>query len=124
MHGEWSLDIHWECASTESVANFSADMTMSDYGATVGVIDPTKAGQPSHAPHQTDERNGHLEHGRLPRRQPRHADGLSDKRHGQLADGKWKHRPVRDRSAFIDSTGLVSPEETMSRTRWFIRMCR
>jgi hypothetical protein len=51
MHGEWSLDIHREWGSTESVANFSADMTMSDYGSTGGVIDPTKAGQSPHTHH-------------------------------------------------------------------------
>jgi hypothetical protein len=45
MHGAWSLDLHgaWD------KADFSAVMTMSDYGTTqAGAIDPTQAGQSPH----------------------------------------------------------------------------
>jgi len=48
MHGQWSLDLQrwW------GVADFSADMTMSDYGTTEsGAIDATKGGQSPHTHH-------------------------------------------------------------------------
>lgn len=48
MHGQWSLDLQrwW------GVADFSADMTMSDYGTTAaGAIDATKGGQSPHTHH-------------------------------------------------------------------------
>ena len=47
MHGQWSLDLQrwW------GVADFSADMTMSDYGTTAGVLDATKGGQSAHTHH-------------------------------------------------------------------------
>jgi hypothetical protein len=47
MHGQWSLDLQpwW------GIANFSADMTMSDYGSTAGVLDATKGGQSAHTHH-------------------------------------------------------------------------
>ncbi len=46
MHGQWSLDLHeW------GTADFSVDMTMSDYGMTNGVFDATKGGQGSHTHH-------------------------------------------------------------------------
>ncbi len=46
MHGQWSLDIHeW------GTADFAADMTMSDYGMTNGVLDATKGGQSPHTHH-------------------------------------------------------------------------
>ena len=55
MHGQWSLDIH-EWGLT---ADFYADMTMSDYGTTNGVLDATKGGQnPTHASHPADQRAG------------------------------------------------------------------
>ncbi|MGB6745509.1 MAG: hypothetical protein WBE38_17820 [Terracidiphilus sp.] len=45
MHGQWSLDLHGEWDR----ADFSAVMTMSDYGTTpLGAIDPTQAGQTPH----------------------------------------------------------------------------
>lgn len=38
MHGQWSMDVNREWGS----ADFSADMTMSDYGKTsMGAVDPT-----------------------------------------------------------------------------------
>ena len=47
MHGQWSIDLH-EWSST---ADFLADMTMSDYGSTNGVLDATKGGQNAHTHH-------------------------------------------------------------------------
>jgi hypothetical protein len=46
MHGRWSMDLHeW------GTADFLAEMTMSDYGMTNGVLDATKGGQGSHTHH-------------------------------------------------------------------------
>ena len=46
MHGQWSLDLRaW------GTADFFADMTMSDYGTTNGVLDGTKGGQNAHTHH-------------------------------------------------------------------------
>jgi hypothetical protein len=46
MHGQWSMDLHeW------GTADFLADMTMSDYGTTNGVLDATKGGQNAHTHH-------------------------------------------------------------------------
>jgi hypothetical protein len=47
MHGQWTLDLQrwW------GVADFTADMTMSDYGTTAGVLDATKGGQGAHTHH-------------------------------------------------------------------------
>jgi hypothetical protein len=45
MHGQWSVDLHgdWDRA------DFSAAMTMSDYGTTAsGAVDPTQGGQTPH----------------------------------------------------------------------------
>jgi len=47
MHGQWSLDIHRESGT----ADFFADMTMSDYGTTGGIVDATIAGQNPHTHH-------------------------------------------------------------------------
>jgi hypothetical protein len=47
MHGQWSLDLH-EWGRT---ADFLADMTMSDYATTNGVLDATKGGQNAHTHH-------------------------------------------------------------------------
>jgi hypothetical protein len=47
MHGQWSLDLR-EWGRT---ADFLADMTMSDYGMTNGVLDATKGGQSAHTHH-------------------------------------------------------------------------
>jgi hypothetical protein len=48
MHGEWSMDVSVE----RGVADFSADMTMSDYGTTSsGSVDATQAGQNAHTHH-------------------------------------------------------------------------
>jgi hypothetical protein len=80
MHGQWTLDLRpdWRAASG-FVADFSADMTMSDYGTTVGLPDATKGGQ-----------------------------RLSDQRHGQPYHGKWNDRSLREprRSAPFDAAGL------------------
>ncbi|MGD0444667.1 MAG: hypothetical protein ABSA39_12095 [Edaphobacter sp.] len=46
MHGHWSMDLHeW------GTADFLAEMTMSDYGMTNGVLDATKGGQGAHTHH-------------------------------------------------------------------------
>ena len=46
MHGQWSLDLHeW------GTADFLADMTMSGYGTTNGILDATKGGQGAHTHH-------------------------------------------------------------------------
>jgi hypothetical protein len=46
MHGQWTLDLReW------GTADFLADMTMSDYGSTNGVLDGTKGGQNAHTHH-------------------------------------------------------------------------
>lgn len=47
MHGQWSVDLH-EWGRT---GDFYADMTMSDYGTTNGVLDATKGGQSPHTHH-------------------------------------------------------------------------
>lgn len=47
IHGVWSLKLHGESGS----ADFSAALTMSDYGSTGGVVDPTKPGQNGHTHH-------------------------------------------------------------------------
>jgi len=47
MHGQWSMDVHPE----RSTADFSADMTMSGYGTTAGVLDATKGGAGAHTHH-------------------------------------------------------------------------
>ena len=46
MHGQWSIDLH-----ASGRADFLADMTMSDYGTTNGVLDATKGGQNAHTHH-------------------------------------------------------------------------
>jgi hypothetical protein len=46
MHGQWSMDLH-----DRGTADFLADMTMSDYGTTNGVLDATKGGQGAHTHH-------------------------------------------------------------------------
>jgi hypothetical protein len=46
MHGRWSLDLH-----EGNTADFLAEMTMSDYGTTNGVLDATKGGQNAHTHH-------------------------------------------------------------------------
>ena len=46
MHGQWSMDLH-----ERGAADFLADMTMSDYGTTNGVLDATKGGQNAHTHH-------------------------------------------------------------------------
>jgi hypothetical protein len=47
MHGQWSMDVNPE----RGTADFSADMTMSDYGTTAGVLDATKGGAGAHTHH-------------------------------------------------------------------------
>jgi hypothetical protein len=51
MHGQWTLDLRREWRTASVNADFSADMTMSDYGTTAGVIDATKGGQGAHTHH-------------------------------------------------------------------------
>ena len=51
MHGQWSLDFHEEWRKRALIADFSADMTMSDYGTTAGLPDATKGGQSPHTHH-------------------------------------------------------------------------
>ena len=49
MHGQWSLNLHRQCGSTETMTgDFAADMTMSDYATTTSGVDPTMAGQNPH----------------------------------------------------------------------------
>jgi hypothetical protein len=46
MHGQWFMEIHkW------GAADFQADMTMSDYGTTNGMLDATMGGQNAHTHH-------------------------------------------------------------------------
>ncbi len=47
MHGQWSMDID----PIRGTADFSADMTMSGYGTTNGVLDATKGGAGAHTHH-------------------------------------------------------------------------
>ncbi|HEY1577166.1 MAG TPA: hypothetical protein VGF82_08870 [Terracidiphilus sp.] len=49
MHGQWSMDVNPE----RGTADFSADMTMSGYGTTNGVLDATKGGAGAHTHHVT-----------------------------------------------------------------------
>ena len=53
MHGQWSMDVNAE----EGTADFSADMTMSDYGTDSRCprCDEGRCRR-SHAPHRVDER--------------------------------------------------------------------
>jgi len=52
MHGQWTLDLRQEWhAEWVTVADFSADMTMSGYGTTAGLPDATKGGQSAHTHH-------------------------------------------------------------------------
>jgi hypothetical protein len=52
MHGQWTLDLRPEWhGEWVTVADFSADMTMSDYGTTAGAPDATKGGQSPHTHH-------------------------------------------------------------------------
>jgi hypothetical protein len=52
MHGQWTMDIRREWHGEWTiVADFSADMTMSDYGTTNGLPDATKGGQSPHTHH-------------------------------------------------------------------------
>jgi hypothetical protein len=51
MHGQWTLDLRPEWRGAWRTADFSADMTMSDYGTTNGVADATKGGQSPHTHH-------------------------------------------------------------------------
>ena len=54
MHGQWKLDLHREWRGEwVTGADFSTDMTMSDYGSTAGVADATKGGQSPHTHHIT-----------------------------------------------------------------------
>lgn len=52
MHGQWTLELNrdWR-AESGFVADFSVDMTMSDYGTTAGLPDATKGGQSPHTHH-------------------------------------------------------------------------
>lgn len=52
MHGQWTLDLRpeWD-GEWITVADFSADMTMSGYGTTAGLPDATKGGQSPHTHH-------------------------------------------------------------------------
>jgi hypothetical protein len=47
MHGQWSMDVN----PKRGTADFSADMTMSGYGTTAGVLDATKGGAGAHTHH-------------------------------------------------------------------------
>lgn len=55
MHGQWTLELKSERrdwpAESNFVADFSVDMTMSDYGTTAGLPDATKGGQSPHTHH-------------------------------------------------------------------------
>jgi hypothetical protein len=51
MHGQWILDLRKEWGREPRTADFTADMTMSGYGTTAGVIDATKGGQSPHTHH-------------------------------------------------------------------------
>jgi hypothetical protein len=63
--------------------------------------------EPTHTPHQVDECQDHLGHGRLPLiRGTRPHSGISVERHGQPLDGEWANRPLRDKSAFLNAANL------------------
>jgi len=48
MHGTWTLNLRGQ----SGIADFSTDMTMSDYGKTgTGAVDPTQPGQTAHVHH-------------------------------------------------------------------------
>ncbi|MGA2728972.1 MAG: hypothetical protein ABSE96_14275 [Terracidiphilus sp.] len=52
MHGQWRMDLHSEWrGEVTTIADFSADMTMSGYGTTAGVADATKGGLNAHTHH-------------------------------------------------------------------------
>lgn len=47
LHGTWTLDV----LAFSGKADFSADLTMSNFGTTNGVVDPTKPGNTPHVHH-------------------------------------------------------------------------
>lgn len=51
MHGQWTIDLRRDWRLDSFVADFYADMTMSDYGTTGGLPDATKGGQGAHTHH-------------------------------------------------------------------------
>jgi hypothetical protein len=52
MHGQWTLELRREWhGEWTTIADFSTDMTMSDYGTTAGIADATKGGQSPHTHH-------------------------------------------------------------------------
>ena len=46
MHGQWSMEVY-----DGGTASFQADLTMSDFGMTNGMLDATKGGQTPHTHH-------------------------------------------------------------------------
>jgi hypothetical protein len=104
MHGQWSMDVNAE----RGTADFSADMTMSDFGTTAGVLDATKGGAGSHTHHIgltnvkiTWNMTGCPTYATSPPKM-----GFQVERHGQPFDGQWKHRTLRDESAYVHAAGL------------------
>ncbi len=47
LHGAWTLDLR----GASGTSDFSADLTMSNYGTTNGVVDPSKPGNSPHVHH-------------------------------------------------------------------------
>ena len=105
MHGAWNLDLRGASGN----ADFSADMTMSNYGTTNGVVDPGKPGNTPHVHHVVmKQRNCPMEHGRVPhlRGSNEQHHWLSDYRPGQFAYGQRAAGALRDLSSAIATYGL------------------
>ena len=89
MHGQWSMDVHPDSGT----ADFSADMTMSDFGMTAsGAVDPTQPLQDPHT-HHIKLTNAKITWNMTgcPAYLPSRDDHRrSVERYGQPHDGEWK----------------------------------
>ena len=104
MHGQWSMDVDAE----KGTADFSADMTMSGYGTTAGVLDATKGGAGAHTHHIaltnvkiTWNMTGCPTYSTSPPKIGFQLNGPVS-----LMTGNGNFRPLRDESAYIHTAGL------------------
>ncbi len=101
VNGRLDLQRWW------GIADFSADMTMSDYGTTTGVLDATKGGQSPHTHHikltnatVTWNMDG------CPTVSPATITGFQINGTVSLMTGNGSIAPFETDSAFIDAAGL------------------
>jgi len=104
MNGTWTLDLRGASGSSD----FSADMTMSNYGTKRRRRSDQARKHSSCASCRSEERKRPVEHGGLPRLsgsyQQQHR--LSDYGPGQFAHGQWATRALRPRASAIAADGL------------------